>query len=853
MRFRRSLFSRVSAAVVAAGLTCTWAMSALSGEGDLSPRTRGLSYQSERGLSVTEAERDQNLERGSQYADDRGRGNALDNQGGPDAFCYVFTDNVPPDSVPYEWIELRDDPSATWLGGLRHFNNIDNGYSRQKLYIGFSFPFYGATYDCMRVATNGFLQFTTTGLSPSNACLPSVLVAGPMIAVFWDDLHMLYGGRTDTVVIGYRSFGTYFVVEFDQIGFFSTNCPNVPLKFEAILYPNGSIKLQYNSIPIPTACANSQSIGIQRAGAMGSTALNYVCNTTGLQPANGRAILFYRGSGTPNPVTNLAGQYVTPNMVLAWTDPTQDTEGNLISVDSVQVWEGAVGGGQLLATVPGGVQTYTDQNPPIGWRTYSLCAFHGGCRSALASVIVVVGDPSYLNNFELDSGGWVSSDPGGIWQWGTPTVPTGGPQPHSGTRCWGTTLTGTYPANACEFLDLSLGLAVAGPSATVEFWYWIDCQGTTTTYDGANFKVSTDGGSSWTLVTPEAGYNATAFDTTNVCTPGEAGWSRRDPTWRYAVVPIGEFTGQTPIFRFTFGSNASTQYRGFFFDDLLIWGLRPPTSLGGTVRAFLTNLPIAGARVWATDWPDTAVTDSFGFYELPIDAGTYSVTFDHAHFCDSTHTNVLVVVGETTTRNAVLRRPQAQIGRTSIALLTFPGVDVSDTFRISNTGGQCPLDFAIADTSAWLTTEPASGTVNPNQSVIVTVNAIAPQAVGDYSSWLVVTYNAVGTPSVIRVDLSIADAAAEPGVIPTAFAYYPNYPNPFNAQTSLRFDVPQQSRVQITIYNIVGQEVARPVDHVYAPGRYRLLYDASGLPSGMYLVKMTAADFTKIGKMMLLK
>jgi hypothetical protein len=185
--------------------------------------------------------------------------------------------------------------------------------------------------------------------------------------------------------------------------------------------------------------------------------------------------------------------------------------------------------------------------------------------------------------------------------------------------------------------------------------------------------------------------------------------------------------------------------------------------------------------------------------------------------------------------------------------LTFPGVDVSDTFRISNTGGQCPLDFAIADTSAWLTTEPASGTVNPNQSVIVTVNAIAPQAVGDYSSWLVVTYNAVGTPSVIRVDLSIADAAAEPGVIPTAFAYYPNYPNPFNAQTSLRFDVPQQSRVQITIYNIVGQEVARPVDHVYAPGRYRLLYDASGLPSGMYLVKMTAADFTKIGKMMLLK
>jgi hypothetical protein len=89
--------------------------------------------------------------------------------------------------------------------------------------------------------------------------------------------------------------------------------------------------------------------------------------------------------------------------------------------------------------------------------------------------------------------------------------------------------------------------------------------------------------------------------------------------------------------------------------------------------------------------------------------------------------------------------------------------------------------------------------------------------------------------------------------LPTEFACYQNCPNPFNARTSLRFEVPQQSRVQITIYNIMGQEVARPVDAVYAPGRYRVSYDAGHLPSGMYLVKMSAADFTRIGKMILLK
>jgi hypothetical protein len=784
--------------------------------------------------------------------DDRPRDRTVDNQGGPDAFCHVFTDNVPPDTVSYEWIELRDDGGATWLGGLRQFNNIDNGYSRQKLPIGFSFPFYGAAYDCVRVATNGFLQFTTTGLSPSNACLPSVLVNGPMIAVLWDDLHLLGGGRTDTVVIGYRSFGTYFVVEFDQIGFASPSCPNVPLKFEAILYPNGNIKLQYNSIPIPTACANSQTIGIQQAGTVGSSALNYVCNTTGIQPASGRAILF-QSRNVPSPVTALAGRFVDPNVVLTWADPTQDTDGNPITIDSVRVWSGAVSGGQLLATIPGGVQTYTEQSPPIGWRTYSLRAFRGGCFSAPASLVVVAGEPSYANNFELDSGAWVPSGTNGTWQWGSPTVPTGGPQPHSGAKCWGTTLTGTYPPNVCGFLDLTLGLAVVDPSATVEFWYWVDCQNQTTGSDGANFKVSTDGDSSWTLVTPQAGYNLAAFDATNLCTSGEAGWSGRDSTWRYAVMPIGQFMGQTPVFRFTFGSNAATQYRGFFFDDLLIWGLRPPTSLAGTIRAFLTNLPIAGARVWATDWPDTAVTDSFGHYEFGIDPGTYSVTVDHMYYCDTTFTGVVVEEREQVIRDATLRHPQVQINRTSIALASFPGVDVSDTFRISNNGGQCPLDFTISNTAEWLSASPASGTVNPDQSLTVTVNVHAPDIVGDYASTLMVSYNAVGTPSLIRVDLSVVAAAGERSVIPTEFAYYPNFPNPFNATTALRFDVPQQSWVQITVFNIMGQEVARPVDRPYAPGRYSVRFGAGDLPSGVYLVRMSAADYAKVGKMMLLK
>jgi hypothetical protein len=313
--------------------------------------------------------------------------------------------------------------------------------------------------------------------------------------------------------------------------------------------------------------------------------------------------------------------------------------------------------------------------------------------------------------------------------------------------------------------------------------------------------------------------------------------------------------GQTPWFRFSFGSDGSVVYPGFYFDDMLIWGLQPESGVTGVVRAFQTNLPIEDARVWAQGQIDTMTTDEMGFYLLPLEAGTYTLSFRHAHFCDTVHTGVVVEAGSQTVHNAVMRAPHGQLSVTSFALETPQGVNVVDSFQITNTGGQCPLSFTISDTSDWLSVDAASGSVLPNQTATIHVQAtVTGLAQGDYVSALLVTYNATGSPADIRVDLHIGPNAVDANLpLPTEFAYHPNYPNPFNATTSLRFDVPQQSRVQIAIFNIMGQEVARPVDEVYAPGRYRVLLDAGRLPSGMYLVKMTAADYTQIGKMMLLK
>jgi len=89
--------------------------------------------------------------------------------------------------------------------------------------------------------------------------------------------------------------------------------------------------------------------------------------------------------------------------------------------------------------------------------------------------------------------------------------------------------------------------------------------------------------------------------------------------------------------------------------------------------------------------------------------------------------------------------------------------------------------------------------------------------------------------------------------IPLEFALEQNYPNPFNPSTTIRYSVPQNSMVNIKVYNIVGQEVAELVNEAKPSGKYEINFEANELSSGIYLVKMHSTDFTSTIKMTLLK
>ncbi len=89
--------------------------------------------------------------------------------------------------------------------------------------------------------------------------------------------------------------------------------------------------------------------------------------------------------------------------------------------------------------------------------------------------------------------------------------------------------------------------------------------------------------------------------------------------------------------------------------------------------------------------------------------------------------------------------------------------------------------------------------------------------------------------------------------MPRAFNLRQNYPNPFNPSTIISFEVPEASHVKITVYDILGNEVAALVNGVKQPGSYSVQFDAFNLSSGIYFYKMQANGYINSKKMLILK
>jgi hypothetical protein len=90
-------------------------------------------------------------------------------------------------------------------------------------------------------------------------------------------------------------------------------------------------------------------------------------------------------------------------------------------------------------------------------------------------------------------------------------------------------------------------------------------------------------------------------------------------------------------------------------------------------------------------------------------------------------------------------------------------------------------------------------------------------------------------------------------LVPKNYSLFQNYPNPFNPVTTIKFDIPKESYVKVSVFDILGNEVQTLINENLKAGEYKVTWDASKYSSGIYFYKLQSGDFTQTRKMLLVK
>jgi hypothetical protein len=127
----------------------------------------------------------------------------------------------------------------------------------------------------------------------------------------------------------------------------------------------------------------------------------------------------------------------------------------------------------------------------------------------------------------------------------------------------------------------------------------------------------------------------------------------------------------------------------------------------------------------------------------------------------------------------------------------------------------------------------------------------------DYNFALAVsgsTYNFTGYRIIISwILVNTTDISTDRSTIVKGYSLSQNYPNPFNPTTTIRYGLPHNSFVTLTVYNTLGQQVAQLVNEQQQAGYHDAMFRGDGLASGVYFYRIQAGDFVAGRKLLLLK
>jgi hypothetical protein len=111
----------------------------------------------------------------------------------------------------------------------------------------------------------------------------------------------------------------------------------------------------------------------------------------------------------------------------------------------------------------------------------------------------------------------------------------------------------------------------------------------------------------------------------------------------------------------------------------------------------------------------------------------------------------------------------------------------------------------------------------------------------------------LGDPALVVRSVVLAGVGPGGSILPGGYVLLQNYPNPFNPTTTIRYGIPRQSAVTLSVFNTLGQQVAILVNETQAAGYHEVKLDGSNLASGMYFYRLTAGNFVATNRLLLLR
>ncbi|MBS4015010.1 MAG: immune inhibitor A, partial [Candidatus Latescibacteria bacterium] len=364
----------------------------------------------------------------------------------------------------------------------------------------------------------------------------------------------------------------------------------------------------------PTACSNVYGMGYTATGAMyypGGYTTVYINNHEMLDDQVFTTDVGVDAIISPG-ATHMINTAMTPSALVKNYGAAAQTNfavvcsifgpGNVFRYTNTQMVASLATQATTTVNFPSWTPTVEEQLNVMMKTTLAGDEFPGNDRKTRTCLVADI----YTQDFETSDGNYVADPLTGAWAWGVPTV--GPPGAHSGTKLWATVLGGNYAVSSNWKLTSEQYTASAN-NPTLKFWQWYDIE---TNWDGGNVKISTDGGNTWTLLTPVGGYNGTA-NTANAGIPGEPCFTggTTGNFWHEVEFPLTLNTGQTFHIRWHFGSDGSVNYAGWYIDDVTGIGFAPQPPATNDVGVQAVRAPGANHAV-NTQMTPIALVKNFG-------------------------------------------------------------------------------------------------------------------------------------------------------------------------------------------------------------------------------------------------